>query len=183
MANLQPALEKTLRFEGGYANVAGDTGGETYCGIARAHWPKSSIWPIIDRYKRTKPLKRGAFVTGPDADKLKPLIADFYRIQFWDDIRGNDIKSQSVANYLFDWHVTSGAIAIRQVQEILGVDVDGKVGNQTLGAINAADPRKLFDQMVATRVQRAKDRAALNPSQQKFLKGWLNRFEGFQFEG
>jgi hypothetical protein len=35
--------------------------------------------------------------------------------------------------------------------------------------------------MVAVRVQRAKDRAANMPSQRKFLKGWLNRFEGFQF--
>jgi lysozyme family protein len=183
MANLQQALEKTLRFEGGYANVTGDTGGETYCGIARNHWPKAGIWPIIDKCNKQRPLKRGAFVTGPDNEKLKPLISDFYRIQFWDDIRGNDIKSQSVANYLFDWHVTSGSIAVRQLQDILGVDSDGKVGNLTLAAINAADPHKLFDQMVANRVQRAKDRAAHIPSQQKFLKGWLNRFEGFQFEG
>lgn len=183
MANLQPALEKTLRFEGGYANVTGDAGGETYCGIARNSWPKAGIWPIIDKCNKQKPLKRNGFVTGPDSDKANQLISDFYRIQFWDDIRGNDIKSQSVANYLFDWHVTSGAIAVRQVQEILGVDVDGKVGNQTLSAINAADPHKLFDQMVATRVQRAKDRVAANPSQQKFLNGWLNRFEGFSFEG
>lgn len=182
MANLQPALDKTLRFEGGYANVPGDTGGETYCGIARVHWPQSSIWPIIDRVKKQSPLKRGAFVSGPDGDKLKGLVADFYRIQFWDDIRGNDIKSQSVANYLFDWHVTSGAIAVRQVQDLLDIDVDGKVGNQTINSINAADPHRLFDQMVANRVQRAQDRVANNPSQQKFLKGWLNRFQGFQFE-
>ncbi|MBS1616468.1 MAG: hypothetical protein JST06_10170 [Bacteroidetes bacterium] len=182
MANLQPALDMTLRFEGGYANVPGDTGGETYCGIARVHWPKSSIWPIIDRVKKQAPLKRGAFVKGPDGDKLNALVADFYRIQFWDDIRGNDIKSQSVASYLFDWHVTSGAIAVRQVQDLLNVDIDGKVGNQTLIAINSANAQNLFNQMVAVRVQRAQDRVANNPSQQKFLKGWLNRFQGFQFE-
>lgn len=183
MANLQPALEKTLRFEGGYANVPGDTGGETYCGIARVHWPKSAIWPIIDAYKKTTAIKRGAFIKGPQGDKLNTLIADFYRIQFWDDIRGNDINSQSVANYLFDWHVTSGAIAVRQAQELLGIDVDGKVGNQTIGAINAVDAHNFFDRLVSVRVQRAKDRVALHPSQKKFLKGWLNRFEGFQFEG
>jgi lysozyme family protein len=181
MADLAPALAQTLRFEGGYANESGDAGGETYCGVSRRNWPKNGIWPIIDRCNAQRALKRNEFVKGPDGDKLNSLIADFYRIQFWDEIKGNDIRSQSVAEYLFDWTVTSGNIAARQVQELLGVDVDGRVGAQTLGAINGAKAQTLWSQMVAVRVQRAKDRAANMPSQRKFLKGWLNRFEGFQF--
>lgn len=180
MANFHPALEKTLRFEGGYVNDPSDRGGETYCGISRPNWPTNGIWAIIQACH--PPLKRGGFVTGVDADTAKGLIADFYRIQFWDDIKGDNISSQSVAAYLFDWHVTSGNIAVRQVQELLGADVDGRVGVQTLAAINSANAQTLFNQMVAVRVQRAKDRVAHDASQAKFLKGWLNRFKGFQFE-
>ena len=179
MAIFQPAFEKTLRFEGGYVNDPADAGGETYCGISRPNWPNNGIWPVIKACN--PPLKRGGFVVGANAEKAKQIVADFYRIQFWDDIKADHIASQSVAEYLYDWHVTSGGIAVRQVQDILDVDTDGRVGTQTLAAINKAKPQNLFNQMVAVRVQRAHDRVAAKPNQKKFLKGWLNRFQGFQF--
>ncbi|MEO6833256.1 MAG: glycosyl hydrolase 108 family protein [Chitinophagaceae bacterium] len=179
MATLQPALQQTLRFEGGYANISGDTGGETYCGISRPNWPTIGIWAIIDA--SNPPLKNGTFLQGASADTANSMISEFYRIQFWEGIRGNDINSQSVAAYLFDWHVTSGNIPIQQVQEILGVEVDGCVGVQTLAAINSANSQTLWNQMVAVRVQRARDRVAHDAGQAKFLKGWLNRFQGFKF--
>ncbi len=182
MADFSPALLATLKYEGGYCNVAGDAGGETYCGIARHFFPNNPLWPIIDNCKKKAPIKTNQIIKGEDGAKMNAIIADFYRIQFWDGIRGNDIKSQSVAAYLFDWFVNSGNIAVRQVQEMLSIDTDGHIGNQTLHAINAADAHTLWNHMVATRVQRARDRVAHNASQAKFLKGWLARFQSFKFE-
>ena len=43
MADFQPALQTTLRFEGGYTNINADAGGETYCGISRRNWPDNDI--------------------------------------------------------------------------------------------------------------------------------------------
>lgn len=37
--------------EGGYANVLGDKGGETYMGISRVYWPSWPGWPVIDDWR------------------------------------------------------------------------------------------------------------------------------------
>lgn len=179
MADINQALPKTLQFEGGYVNDPADHGGETYCGIARKFWKDSKIWPLLDALNPK--LKRGQFVTGPSAAECEKIIREFYKTQFWDKLKCDNIKSQSVAAYFFDWHVTSGGVAVKQVQKLVGVDDDGSVGDLTIAAINNVDPKTLFDKMVGIRVQRARDKAANDPSQQKFLKGWLNRFQGFQF--
>ena len=183
MAIFAPALQTTLQYEGGYANIPGDSGGETYCGISRNNFPSNPLWPIIDKCKKAGPMKNNQIIGGADGITLTGIISDFYRIQFWDEIRGTDLMSQSVAGYLFDWHVNSGNIAIRQVQEMLSIEVDGRIGNESLQAFNKANPKTLWSQMVATRVQRAKDRVAHNPDLQKFLTGWLKRYQGFAFAG
>lgn len=181
MADIKQALPKTLQFEGGYVNDPADAGGETYCGIARKFWKDSQIWPLLDALNPK--LKRGQFVTGPRAADAEKIIADFYKVHFWDKIKCDQINSQSVANYFFDWHVTSGGVAVKQLQKLVGVDDDGSVGEMTVSAINKVDPKTLFDKMVSIRVQRANDKVAADPSQKVFLKGWLNRFQGFQYTG
>lgn len=62
MARFQPALEKLLRLEGGWCSVPGDRGGETYCGISRAHWPTWEGWTTIIKAKA-----HSSFVEGPEA--------------------------------------------------------------------------------------------------------------------
>ena len=48
MSQFLSALAFTLSEEGGYANVAGDTGGETYRGISRNNFSSWEGWPVID---------------------------------------------------------------------------------------------------------------------------------------
>ena len=52
MAKLEIAQAKTLKWEGGYDNVAGDKGGETIFGIARAIHPNLKLWQYLDTYKK-----------------------------------------------------------------------------------------------------------------------------------
>ena len=42
MAIFKKAYEPVRQWEGGWCNVEGDRGGETYAGIARNFWPD---WP------------------------------------------------------------------------------------------------------------------------------------------
>ena len=46
MADLKIAEAKTLKWEGGYCNVAGDKGGETIFGIARNMHPDLKLWKV-----------------------------------------------------------------------------------------------------------------------------------------
>ena len=39
MADFATAYAPLAGFEGGWCNVQGDSGGETYAGIARRYWP------------------------------------------------------------------------------------------------------------------------------------------------
>jgi lysozyme family protein len=63
------------------------------------------------------------------------------------------------------------------VQTILGVKPDGAVGPVTLKAINSADPAELYRRLMNARVGWFEKIVARNPSQKKFLKGWLNRLK------
>jgi len=83
---------------------------------------------------------------------------------------------------LVDWCYNSGGIAIRKLQMILSVTDDGIVGPKTLKILNAMNQRVLFDKIWATRYKFYHDIVAKKPSQQKFLKGWLNRLNDYRFE-
>lgn len=184
MASLEIAETKTLKWEGGYCNVAGDRGGETIFGIARNMHPKLSLWNIMDTYK--KDFESFSKANYKELEKqclgntdFKKQMDSFYREEFWDKIKGDCIESQHVANALYDFAVNSGVSrAVKSIQEVLGVVVDGNLGNKTLEAINKqegkalcnklCDKRKAFFEAIAKKGQNA-----------KFLNGWLNRVKDF----
>lgn len=143
MADFQKALEKTLRAEGGYSNNPNDKGGETFCGISRKYWPDWSGWAILDG-------ARGSGVSIESFSKQTSVFVDmhvspFYRLNFWLPIRGDEIESQEIAEYLFDFAVNSGiGDAVKALQKAIDVvwdcDVDGIVGEQTITAIYETIP-------------------------------------------
>ena len=96
---------------------------------------------------------------------------------YWDKCKADQIDNQKIAEIIADWCVNSGTARIRDVQTILGVKPDGAVGPITLKAINSADPAELYRRLMNARVGWFERIVARNPSQKKFLKGWLNRLK------
>jgi lysozyme family protein len=138
MAFFEIAHSYTGRNEGKYsAPKASDTGGETYCGVARVHWPDWEGWALVDEYK-TKP----NFPANMDADVgLAAMVSNFYRKNFW---QYEEVQSQLFANVLFDIGVNASVKrAVMLMQAALGLKADGVFGPNTLAALNAADQRKL----------------------------------------
>lgn len=173
MSDFKTALKIALSHEGGYANVAGDKGQETYRGISRKNWPNWRGWTIIDK---AKPLKHGQILK----DKcLADLVEVFYYEHFWKPIQGDRINDQRIADFLFDFYVHSDYHAIKAIQRIVKVKDDGIIGAQTLAAINAADSVAVFAGVKAARVKFLKDIAGRKPDQEKFLEGWMNRVNSF----
>lgn len=174
--------------EGGYVNDPNDKGGETYGGIARNYNPNWPGWTSIDYTKRVKgPIKR--YTKFPELDYL---VYDFYK-KLWDKNYFGSIKSQEVADILFDWYVNSGSNAFytkstktNGVQEILNklfnakVSQDGAMGMQTVNAINAVDPVKLQHELKNERLIFYNNIIANDPSQIVFKDGWLNRLNHFK---
>ena len=162
MADFIPAFEAMIENEGGYKlhTVAGDKGGMTYAGIARNFHPNWPGWSSIDR--------------GGIPETL--LVCDFYRQNFWNSIRGNEIVSDLIATTIFDFGVNAGVgTATKLAQAVVGTTPDGKIGPQTLAALNAADPETFLLTYALAKIARYRDIVTRDRSQEKFLLGWINR--------
>ena len=171
MADFAPAVQNTELWEGGYANLSGDSGGETYRGISRHNWPNWSGWTTIDAAKSAS-----LFPKSLDADtNLQSLVVDFYRQNYW---KFDGIADQAVANKIFDLSVNVGSVhAMRIVQLCVNVQVDGCYGPHTEKAINEWPTSKgsLLSAIRFKAEQYHRAIVSVHPEDAKFLRDWLRR--------
>jgi lysozyme family protein len=152
------AFDYLMYHEGGYSNNPQDQGGETKYGISKRSYSKLDI----------KNLTR---------DQAKQI----YYVDFWTKSKCEDIVDENIAVKLFDLAVHSGIQqANRLIQRALraaGEQVveDGIIGPITLAAINKADPTDLLAALKSEAAGLYRLIANANPSQQRFIEGWLNR--------
>lgn len=161
MADFKPAFEIMMRNEGGYVlhDVPGDRGGMTYAGIARNMQPNWPGWAMIDRQQ----------------DVPTQMVRDFYKRDFWDPIRGDELQHQAIAQAIFDFHVNTGRPARTLAQVVAGLTPDGQFGDVTVQTLNATDPEKFVLAYALAKIARYRDIVNKNRTQQKFLLGWINR--------
>lgn len=173
MANFEKYFPKLVEWEGSaFENVPGDKGGPTKYGVILSEW-KAKGWD-----------KNGDGKI--DVEDLKLISANdamsIVKSHYWDVLKADQINNQSIAEMLVDFAYTSGVTtSARKLQEVLGTVADGIIGPNTLNKINTSDPQKTFDNFKQKRINFYKAIAENNPSQNKFLKGWLNRANSFKF--
>lgn len=178
--------------EGYYANKKGDSGGETWIGVARNYYPKWTGWPIIDANKKYLPM------TGKESDRwkifskylltnvpqLQPLVDQFYLVNFWSLMQGNAINNQSIANFIGDWGVNAGlTVPVKHAQEVLGLIQDGHLGPKTLEAINSANGSDFFAKLKQERIEFYHAVVKNHPEDEQFLDNWLERTNSFTYKG
>lgn len=172
MANVSKLLPFILSWEGGYVNDPIDKGGATNMGVTIATWRNVGYDKDGDR--------------DIDVDDLKLLSKDdvlsrVLKPHYWDKWKADQIKSQSVANILVDWVWGSGANGIKIPQKLLGLTVDGIVGPKTLAAVNSSDSLALFNAIKAEREAFLYRIVERDPTQKRFIKGWLNRLNALKY--
>ncbi len=174
-----------IKYEGYYANVKGDKGGETYMGVARNLHPNWHGWVIIDSYKER--FGKIKWNTRIDIPELTKLVKDFYRKTFYKSFRIGDINHGSLQEIIFDWCVNSGRWGSRGVQLVLNksfdyvLKIDGAIGDITISAINDCDPKELFWEIKKARIKYYHS-ISKKGKNHIFLEGWLNRINAIQFE-
>ena len=173
MADVNKLLPFILKWEGGYVNDPSDLGGATNKGVTIATWKQVGYDKDGDGDIDIQDLK---LITNEDV-KCKVL-----KPHYWDRWKADQINNQSVANILVDWVWASGVNGIKIPQRILGVSVDGVVGNKTISALNAESPKRIFQKIYEARVQFIEDICKSRPANAKFKKGWLNRLNALKFE-
>lgn len=171
MADPKKLIPFILKWEGGFVNDPDDLGGATNKGITIG---------TFGEYRKRKGLP------SPTVQDIKSLSdKDWYEIfktLYWDRWKADEIKSQSVADILVDWVWASGVHGIKRPQRILGVSSDGIVGSKTIAALNAADPKKLFDAIKADRAKFIDEICRARPKNEKYRKGWMNRINAIKYE-
>lgn len=154
MPTITAIIDKEIVIEGGEVNDSQDRGGRTKYGISEAANPEA--WkdgPPTLEASRAIFLKK--YVEGPHFD----LIPD------------PQLQAQ-----LVDFGVNSGpGVAVKKLQAILHVEVDGILGAATLTALSLVRAEEVNALLVAARVRMIGKIVSANPSQLKFLNGWLDR--------
>jgi lysozyme family protein len=168
MADFNKAIAFTLKWEGGYVNDPVDVAGATYRGLTRRDNPKWSGWAAIGQLQPR---------TGTIYQSLEDSVKEQYRTKYWGRIE--EICNDTVAAFVFDYKVNSGSKAIKTLQRIVGTDDDGILGSDTINKTNNYNGN-LIAALLQSRRQFYYDIVHNNPSQKKFLNGWLNRIDNFK---
>lgn len=106
MADFKVAFKRTNRFEGFYSSDPNDSGGETLYGISRKKGaPFPEFWKLVDEYKK-KPHFPSNMKSEP---RFMQMIEGWYKKNYWDTVRLDEVHSQRIANQLYDISVNKGA--------------------------------------------------------------------------
>lgn len=164
MADFSAAIVKTLAKEGGskVTEIAGDSGGLTKYGISQRSYPNLDIRNLTEQQAR-----------------------DVYRRDYWDRVRGDRIKSQTIAESIFDTAVNMGVVtAVKLAQSVCnevlieGLIVDGVMGDKTLSALDKCSGNVFLAAFTLAKVARYAHICNKDRAQSKFLLGWILRALG-----
>jgi lysozyme family protein len=160
------AFKAVIGYEGGYADDPNDRGGETKYGISKRSYPNRDI----------------AALTLEDAKAI-------YYVDFWHQLRLDDVTDYQIALELFDTAVNCGVntavIIAQKALNFLGgkLAVDGAIGSRTVDALNVwseHDPEALHKALNGYQFMHYERIVTKNPSQMKFARGWLKRIQSYR---
>lgn len=157
------ALAYTFANEGGFSNVKEDKGGATNFGIIREELAR---WRHHD-------------VTAEDVRNMDRAEAEaIYKAWYWDALHLSQVTNEKVAMALFDRAVLNGLTGVsRHVRNIFpGVQKeDAPNFFPLMSLVNAHDPHSFVLKLADLCEKAHRRRVEQDPTQQRFLAGWLNR--------
>lgn len=142
-----------LNLEKGYVNNPKDNGGETKFGISKKSYPNEDIPNLTVERAR-----------------------ELYKKDYWDKIKGDHVPTP-VALMFFDLAINSGVSgATKIIQKAVGAKVDGKVGDETIKAIENAWIDN-GDALLDTLTEKRMDLYMNHEDWEEFKNGWTTRAE------
>ena len=180
--NFSIAHAFTAKWEGGLSDDAADSGGLTKFGVDLA-----MMQDIASTQAGRDTLDRMGIILPVTRNTIKNLTetqaASIYRWQVWEMLKLDQIPLRP-AVVIYDAAVNSGPKqSVRFAQRGYNacvaygqpLDTDGIMGPATRKAMQQADTDKILMAMLDQREKFFNDLVAAKPSQEVFLRGWLNR--------
>ena len=180
--NFSIAHAFTAKWEGGLSDDAADSGGLTKFGVDLA-----MMQDIASTQAGRDTLDRMGIILPVTHNTIKNLTetqaASIYRWQAWDALKLDQIPLRP-AVVIYDAAVNSGPKqSVRFAQRGYNacvaygqpLDTDGIMGPATRKAMQQADTDKILMAMLDQREKFFNDLVRAKPSQEVFLRGWLNR--------
>lgn len=176
---------RILRIEGGYVDDPKDRGGATKYGISLRFLVIEGKVDLNRDGRADYDLDLDGDITARDVQLLQPRHAEaLYRRVFWEET-GFHSLSRPYDAALFDLGVNAGTgRAVKTLQRALndfgaGLAVDGQLGPRTRGALTEQlrAGRAVLQGYRKWAAEFYCDIVDRDPSQRRFLKGWLRRAE------
>lgn len=160
--NFNNCLETVLAYEGGLVDNPADPGGLTNQGVTQA---------VYDAWRAARGLSpRSVRALTPD-EKV-----GIYSSQYWEKVGGDDLPT-GIDLAVFDYGVNSGAgKAVKDLQRVLGVPVDGVMGALTIQAALKTEATVVVGKLCDTRLSFMRTLKGWRT----FGNGWTSRVNGIR---
>jgi lysozyme family protein len=179
--SFESTLPHVLAMEGGYANVKGDAGGETFRGISRRSNPDWPGWPLVDQAKAQGHTSAKSIDRFFEHDaEMEALVAERYRRDYYAPL-AKWLPEGRVLDKAFDTGVNTGpGKAVLILQRALAetgrpVAQDGALGPKTAEAVRASQEDSLLSAYARAQGAYYAGIVKARPGQGKFLAGWNRR--------
>lgn len=161
--NFYEAFKLTIGHEGGYTTHRSDPG----------NWTGGKVG--VGALKGTK---YGIAANSYPNEDIKNLTLDrakqIYKRDYWDKAKCDQLPD-GLRFHVFDVSVNSGVSrGIKTLQQALGVNADGLIGPQTIGAAKSQDPNEVLFKFYSFRISFYTSLSTFAT----FGKGWMNRVAG-----
>lgn len=150
--------------------------GLTFMGIYEAAHPNWQGWGQVRAAINAYGDIEKASIALYNDDALIEKVKIFYKKEFWDKMRLDEVDSELKACELFVFGVNVDTVpAVRVLQRLLGVVVDGIMGQKTLKALNDYNEQSFDVDFDRAEIAYYRNLVRKNPHLGVYEQGWENR--------
>lgn len=189
--NFDKVIDHLIINEGGYVNHPADPGGRTIYGVTWRNWiahlkrySQHEVY-LVERWRpytsldeRGHPFFDVKLFKVNDFKALNPSdVKFFYFKDYWEPCKGEELPA-GIDYYQFDFSVNSGPRqAALNLQRIVGVADDGKVGDKTIAATHDYCQRNGTKRLLKELDRSRREFLSKLRNASFFIKGWNNRLD------
>lgn len=180
MANFNPVYENTAEWEGGYQANSAD----------KANY--NSLGQLVGTNYGISAVAYEGWIGRPptieDMKNITPAISkEILKKKYWDNISGDSIKSQAVAEIIFGTFIGNMVKTNQVVKQALSdvgrpvESVKNPYSKEVITQINKANPQELFYAIKNAQMQLIIEPMRVSAS--PFYAGWNRKVSSYEYEG